>query len=97
VRDGAGGADGGISAVAVPPSCLQGAFCSNDPGITPCPSGYDCDFTLTPPQCVRLYCLPKGVPTAVILLNGDGDVLADKTKGIRFLDKACSPAAPRRA
>jgi hypothetical protein len=58
---GAAGANGGIGAAPVPPSCLQGAYCSKDPGITPCPSGYDCDLTLTPPQCVRLYCLPKGV------------------------------------
>jgi hypothetical protein len=35
-------------------------YCAPNGAATPCPSGYDCNASLAPPRCVRLYCASVG-------------------------------------
>ena len=63
----------------IPYACVDIAQdCGQTTGITPCPSGYNCDMRLTRPECVVLNCLPQGAkcssslqcaPSASLCLN----------------------------
>src|SRR5262249_4348655 len=39
-----------------PPGCVTETYCAANGAATPCPSGDDCNASLAPSRCVRLYC-----------------------------------------
>jgi len=60
---GGNGGSGGVGGSSGPPpanACATTTRCSRASGVTPCPSGYDCNDQLSPPVCTMLYCTTEG-------------------------------------
>src|SRR6266404_2123548 len=50
------GGGGGAGPARPAKECLTETFCAVNAQVAPCESGYDCNTTLVPPRCTRLYC-----------------------------------------